>query len=483
MRRWIDAGLLGLIIMIHLGILWRYDTAIPASMPPEEYGLMDLGRNIISGSGIVTRVPSELFPFPDRPQPFYVPVITYAAVLGAWGSLRGFDLAPLREFSRWLSALDLVLIFLLARRWDIPRPLSLLAVLWTALDVVYQLTGNIIRADRFCLTWGMLGILAFMEAQERRAAMPWWALSGICMAVALFAHAWLAAFTTAWLTLMALRRHPRALPIFLAPIVTAALLWSLHMLRHADYSLQISRLLVQDKTTMGMESLLILGLGVSTLGQVLGAYPSNSPIWLAPLVTVTWAWKRGRLRWPGWRIGLIWIAYLTGYLNRHPWYAGWFTPFGYLAVAGLLASLWPSEPGKSARSLRIALLALSALWVVYQGHAVWQNVQAAPRIRAAHQRFFEALARDLPLNASVWLFSVPDPAFYLTRARPDLRLFIGTGYFVFPYPWFWDRIDRMVFTSSWVLPKGVLPPYRTEREWQMPAVLIEYSIMETRPLR
>jgi hypothetical protein len=478
-----DAGILIFILLAHLGILWRYGTAIPAPMPPEEYSFTDLSRNIISGRGIVTRVPSELFPFPGVPQPFYVPVVTYAAALGLWGAFRGFDLPTLRELSRWLSALDLLLLYRLALSWGIPRPLSWIAVAWTALDVVYQLTGNIIRSDRFCLTWVLLGVLAFTEGWERRRSPIWWVVSGVCMALSLFAHAWLAAFLTAWLTFLLLLRYPRVLPYFLSPIGLAVSLWGFYALRDTEQSFLISRLVIQDKTALSPSAFLILGLGVSTLGQVLGAYPSNSPIWLAPLIALTWAWGRGHLRWPGWRIGLIWMAYLTGYLNRHPWYAGWFTPFGYLAVAGLLAALWPSGSAKGDRFVRGALLLLSGAWMAYQGLAVWRNFEAAPRIQAAHQAFFEELARDLPPNASVWLFSVPDPSFYLTRVRPDLTIYVGTGYFAFPYAWFWDRIDVMVFTASWVLPKGVLPPYRTEREWQMPAVLIEYSMMATRPIR
>lgn len=478
-----DVSILALIFLTHLWILGRYGIAIPAPIPPEEYSLMDLGRNIISGKGIVTQVPSELFPFPSASQPVYVPVITYAATLGLWGAFQGFDLPTLRELSRWLGVLDLFLLFLLALRWGIPRPLSWIAVAWTALDVIYQLTSNLVRPDRFCLAWMLLGILAFTEGWERKGGPIWWAVSGVCMAIALFAHAWLAAFITAWLAFLLLLRRLRALPYFLAPIMAAAFLWGFHMLHHPDQSLLISRLLVRDKTEPSPLTFLILGLGITTLGQVLRGYPSNSPIWLAPLVAVTWAWGRGHLRWPGWRIGLIWIAYLTGYLNRNPWYAGWFTPFGYLAVAGLITVLWPPEPAGKHRVLRSALLLLSGVWIAYQGLAVWRNLEAAPRIQAAHQAFYEELARDLPPNASVWLFSVPDPSFHLARVRPDLALYFGTGYFVFPYPWFWDRIDVMVFTASWVLPKGVLPPYIVEREWQMPAVLSEYSVMETRPIR
>jgi hypothetical protein len=172
-----------------------------------------------------------------------------------------------------------------------------------------------------------------------------------------------------------------------------------------------------------------------------------------------------------------------GYLNWPPWYAVWFTPFGYLAVASLLADPWPSGSAKGDRFLRGALWLLSAIWMAYQSLAVWRNLEAAPRIQAAHQAFCEELARNLPPNTSIWLFSVPDPSFYLARVRTDLTLYAGTGYFVLPYPWFWGRIDIMVFTASRALPKGVLPPCRTEQEWQIPAVRIEYSVMKTRPIR
>jgi len=467
------------ILLGYLTVLHRYGTAIPAPMPPEEANLIQMAQNMSEGKGYVTQIPSEFFPFPETPQRMYVPVVSYVAGLSLWGKIWGFDLATMRWFNRIVGALNLILLFHLARQWGIPPGLAVLAVLWTSLDIVYQLVSNIVRADMFSLFWIQLGLLMFGTAWEQDKPVQW-ITSGICFAIALFAHLWLSFYITAWLVLVLIYgRRWKRLVGFALPSSVAALLWGVYIAQDWSGFIAQSQLMVRDKTSLDVVALLILATGITTLGNVLGAYPSNSPLWIALMLLTSWAGIRKHLSIKGWQWGVIWIAYLTGYLNRHPWYAGWFTPFGYLVLSLFGAQvIMPRVGAWRQRAVLIVLI----LWTGYQVWQVSRCWQAAPEIAEAHRQFVHDLAASLPDHGSIWLFSVPDPYLELRKTRPDLTLYMGTGYFHFPYQGFLNRLDGMVFVSEWVLPKSILPPYRVRKEWLLPAVRIKYSVLWVEPV-
>jgi len=476
-RRWVYALLVGVILLVYLSTLHRYGTAIPAAMPPEEISFAGLSRSIAEGKGIVFAIPSEIVPSPaETPRPFLMPVVSYALALSGWGSILGFDLLPLRWFNRILGVLNLLLLILLARRWGVPRGLALLAAFWTSMDIAYQMVSNMVRSDMFSLFGILLGLWAFTQGQQRGGAR-WWAASGACLALALFAHFWQGFYITAWLALALLwNRRWKGLAAFLIPIVAAGLLWLLFVLQDWSWFLFLSRLMVLDKTPPGWPTLVWLS-GVHVITNLLGIYPSNSPLWIAVLSMLAWAWFRRHLNLPFWQWGLFWVAYGAAYINPHPWYVGWFTPFGYLALA-----LFGSQvvlPLARGRAMRI-LIVLVLLWTIYQAIQVGRCWQAAPTIHQAHQQFFQELAEELPPNESFWLHSVPDPSFSLYKSRPDLTLYVGTGYFTCPD--FFQRLDDIIIVPSRI-PLSALPPHHVRREWIMPGVLYNYPIRWLEPLR
>jgi Dolichyl-phosphate-mannose--protein O-mannosyl transferase len=276
-RRWVYALLVGVILLVYLSTLHRYGTAIPAAMPPEEISFAGLSRSIAEGKGIVFAIPSEIVPSPaETPRPFLMPVVSYALALSGWGSILGFDLLPLRWFNRILGVLNLLLLILLARRWGVPRGLALLAAFWTSMDIAYQMVSNMVRSDMFSLFGILLGLWAFTQGQQRGGAR-WWAASGACLALALFAHFWQGFYITAWLALALLwNRRWKGLAAFLIPIVAAGLLWLLFVLQDWSWFLFLSRLMVLDKTPPGWPTLVWLS-GVHVITNLLGIYPSSGP--------------------------------------------------------------------------------------------------------------------------------------------------------------------------------------------------------------
>lgn len=475
-KSWVYILLTGAILLVYLLVLNRYGTAIPASTPPEEVNLAALAQSIAEGKGAFFTIPSDIVPSPqETPRRFYVPVLSYAFALSGWGSLWGFDLLSLRWFNRVLGALNLLLLIGLARRWGIPRGLALLAAFWTAMDIVYQLVSNVIRSDMFSLFGVFLGLWTFTNGQERRE-YGWWLASGACFALALFAHFWQVFYVVVWLALNLLwNRRWKELTVFLAPCAAAGFLWFLYGLQDWEWFRFLSSLMLEDKTSWNLVILAFWLMGFHTFQKIWGVYPSNSPIWLAVLLTLTWAWYRRRLTAPLWQWGVFWIAYVTTHVSPHPWYAGWFTPFGYLALA-LLASqiLRPWPRGWIARGLVV----LALLWSGYQAVQVGRCWQAAPAIHRAHQKFFQELAETLPSHGSFWLRSVPDPSFFLRKSRPDLTLYVASGYF--SYPDFFHRLDGAISVyrprslSEW-------PPHRIQRIWQVPGVLEDYYVLWLEP--
>lgn len=474
--RWMYILLIGIILLVYLLVLNRYGTAIPAAMPPEEINFSGLARSIAEGKGAVFTIPSEIVPLPaEQPRRFYVPVLSYVFALSGWGKVWGFDLLPLRWFNRVLGALNLLLLIGLARRWGVPRGLALLAAFWTAMDIVYQLASNLVRSDMFSLFGILLGLWAFTNGWEQQGTR-WWLVSGACFAVALFAHFWQAFYITAWLALALLwRRRWKDLAVFLAPCALACFLWLLFVLQDWEWFRLLSRLMVLDKTGNPMVLVFRL-LGFHTFRSILDVYPSNSPVWVAVLLALAWAGIRRHLAAPLWQWGISWIAYGVAYINPHPWYAGWFTPFGYLALA-----LFGSQvvlPRARGQAMRV-LLALVLLWSGYQAVQVGRCWQTAPAIHRSHQQFFQELAAELPQGGSFWLRSVPDPSFFLYKSRPDLRLYVGSGYF--SYPDGFQQMDGIIGVTGW-LPLSELPPHRIRREWHLASVVIDYLVLWVEPL-
>lgn len=462
--------LAGAILLFFLLVLNRYGTAIPPAIPPEEVNFAGLARNIAEGRGALFAVPSEIVPSPEEhPRRFYVPVLSYAFALSGWGSFWGFDLLPLRWFNRVLGALDLLLLIGLARRWGVPRYLALLAAFWTSMDILYQMASNLVRSDAFSLLWVLLGLWAFTEGWERRET-GWHLASGLCFAIALFAHFWQVFLLVAWLALILLwRRRWGDLVVFIVPSALFSLLWLLFALLDWEWFRFLSGLAVQDKASEDRVVFAFRLLGLHVSQSVLGVFPSDTPPWLGVLLLLTWAGLRRHLSLFPWQWGVFWIAYGVAYANPHPWYVGWFVPIGYLALALLAGQvLIPRTKGRS----RYILAALALLWSGYQALQVGRCWQAAPALHRAYQQFFQNLAADLPQDSALWLNgTVPDPSFFLFQARPDLRLYIGSGYNTESDL----KVDGIISAFREEFPE--MPSYRVRQKWRLPGIVRDFSVL------
>ncbi len=468
-----------LLLALYFAVLNRYGTAIPAPVAPEEVNFAALARNIAEGQGAFYTIPSDIVPLPHlEKRRVYIPVLSYALALSGWGkALASFHLLSLRWFSRILGALALVLLLRLAQRWGAPFGLALLGTWWTSMDIAYQLSSNLVRPEMFSLFWILLGLWMFTEAWEHHGASLYWSVSGICFAVALFAHFWLGFYLTAWLIVVLLwRRQWDRVALFLFPITIAGVLWFLFVLQDWEWFLHLSRMTVDDKVPSSGWGGLARVIGLNGVRSLVGLYPSNAPLWSAIVLMWAWAGIRRHVSLPIWQQGTIWVAYWTVFSGGHVWYIGWFTPFGYLTVVLLMAWVWLPQSQKWGQYL---LLALVLFWSAYQVTRVTQCWKAAPVIQETHQRFFQELKESLPPHASFGLYSIPDPSFALLETRPDLTLYVASGYT--GQATFFRRLDGVIATPGW----GTLWerfPYKVVKVWRLPSVEGSYIVLWVEPL-
>lgn len=465
------------ITALYLVVLQRYGTAIPAAIPPEEINFAALAKSIAEGRGAIYTVPSEIVPAPERtPRRVYVPVLSYAFALSGWGRIWGFGLLALRWLSRFLGAVNLLLLIKLARRWGVPEGVALWMAFWTSMDILYQLDGNLVRPEMFTLFWSLLGLLAFSTARERDEPVLWLA-SGVCFTVALFAHLWLAVYLALWLGFVLLwEKRSKALALFALPFLGAGMLWLWFVLQDWAWFRALSRMMIADKAPQGRWVFWARLLGVQIYHPPLGLYPSNAPLWAGVALAFAWAAWRGAITLPFWQQGVLLGAYWTAFTGGSMWYGGWFTPLGYLGVAVFAAQALLPKAGKGARTF---LLVLALGWSLYQGQAVVRCWTAAPTIHAAHQVFFRELEADLPPRAAIGLQSIPDPSFYLSEARPDLRLYVASGYS--SQLRFFQQLDGVIATPG-LLRLDSLPSYRIVRWWRLPSVEGKYIVLWIRLL-
>ncbi len=183
-RHWLVIALtsvsVGLLLMLNF-----YGTALPLPMPPDEAIYIEPAKNLAEGKGMGVDAYDELLPGIAQRAYFQVPV--YFLALSLWGKLFRFDLEGVRLFSRVLGVVGLLLLFALARQWGLTNGVSLLCVLWTALDLTYQYNANFARMDTLCSVLLLTGLICFNAALSKNDAR-WFLLPGVFAASSVLTH-------------------------------------------------------------------------------------------------------------------------------------------------------------------------------------------------------------------------------------------------------------------------------------------------------
>ncbi len=411
----VDVALLLALVAGFLGLLGYYgDTLVPVF--PDEITFLQPAEGLARGRGMGTPILDGLLPGIDRRTYWQPP--GYFLCLALWGKVFGFEPLSARWLSRVLGVLGLLLLWRLALRWGVAKVGAWLCVLWTALDLTYQYGANLARMDILNAVAVMATLFAFTLAWERNdlRALGW---AGIAIAVAVLTHL-IALPLAIGLTFVARRRWGWwGVGVFLFPLALGGALWAVYIAQDvssfvAQMGAQFARKAMFDDRPFWHSVLFtqgIFGFGF------FGVFPTNAPPFLPFVVLCLYAaWRYRAL--PRWQAFALALAYMAAALGVEIWYVGWFAPFGYLAIA-----MAGREIAKVAPKGQAWLAALGLLWAVFQTWQVAHAVAAVPMLRADTQRYFAELAKRLPAKAIVVLYSVPDPAFFLQRHRPDLRLY------------------------------------------------------------
>lgn len=462
-----------------------YGTTLPLPMPPDEAVYIEPAKNLAEGKGMKVDAYDELLPGISQRAYFQVPV--YFLTLSVWGKLFGFELEAVRNFSRVLGVVGLLLLFVLARRWGLTTGVSLLCVLWTALDLPYQYNANFARMDTLCAVSLIAGLICFDFALSKTDTR-WFLLPGVFAALSVLTHLIaVPAFVVLAGTLIWKRRWT-ALAWFLSPLAMGLAAWFL-------YALQDWGAFVGQMTSIGLrkgerswESRMAWFLFLFTWRSFLGLYPSNSPspFWAVTAIMGFVAYWRRHFPIAGWQFAALGAAYLAAASGGEATYVGWFTPFGFLLVSLLSSKLAP-------RLLpHTALLCLAAAWTVYQTTQVFQAVASVKPMSHDTFRLYSDLTKILPKGSTILIvLAMPDPYWHLRKTRPDLSL-----YQVSPTPMRGRAWQRLIARTDFVI--GIWPTlqwqwkglpdrfdFRHRRIWSIrsPHQIFQIALVPARTLR
>jgi hypothetical protein len=412
----VDVALLLALVAGFLGLLGYYgDTLLPIT--PDETTFLQPAEGLATGQGMGTPILDGLLPGIDQRTYWQPP--GYFLVLALWGKVFGFEPLSARWLSRVLGVIGLLLLWRLALRWGVPKGTAWLCVLWTALDLTYQYGANLTRMDILNAVLVLVVLWAFTVAWERNE-LGMLGLAGVGMAAATLTHL-IALPLAIGLALFAKRRWGwRGVSVFLFPLALGGALWAVYIAQDvgsfvAQMGAQFARKAMFADRPFWLSVLFTQG--IFGVFGVFGVFPTNAPLSL-PFVALCLyaAWRHRAL--PQWQAVALTLAYIAAALGGEIWYVGWFTPFGYLAIA-----VAGREIAKAAPKWRAWLVAFGLLWAGFQTWQVAHAVAAVPALRADTHHYFAELAQRLPAKAVIVLHSIPDPAFFLRRHRPDLRLY------------------------------------------------------------
>ncbi|GBC98069.1 hypothetical protein HRbin17_00564 [bacterium HR17] len=378
-----------------------------------------LAQNLGNGAGFRNDWMDGLLPGADRRTYWQMPA--YPIALAGWGKLWGFDLNTMRELSRCLSVIALLLLFALGRCVGLAPLWRLVVVLWTASDLNFQFAANFVRPEALCTTLLIAASVAAAKATVTDDPLPWWLSVGICTASAVLTHPLallpsLVLFVTAWR-----QTGWRGASAAGVPMLVAMGGWLLYAAQEPALFLAQMRAHWAHKQKSGVESLLLLATGADFWGiwRYLGVPMTPQPAAAIALIGAYYAWSRRRCCTAGWLGAFVVALYTVVALGAEAWYPAVFVPFGYLLAAWLCHDLAVWRP-----TWRPMLLTVAAVWWSLQAALIVRHATAVPRVRTEVQAFTETVAQLLPHRAVVLIGSFsPDPTYALRRVRPDVRVY------------------------------------------------------------
>lgn len=427
----------------------------------DETTFLQPAENLMKGQGMGTPSLDSLLPGIDKRTYWQPPV--YFLALGAWGKLVGFDVISSRWLSRFWGATVLLLLWILAQRWGVPRSLALMCVTWCALDLPFQYNSNLGRMDTLNALL-LLGSLLSFTSYRRDGKLWQIGLAGTLGALATLVHFIAIPPILVLGLILSWQRKWRSVLWFALPFLAGWAMWLLYAAQ--DWQSWWGQLALQF-ARKGQGGLVVFLMKIPFFQSFLplyGVFPNNGlPLWFPLIVLSLWAWWRKHSPLTGWQVAFLTMTYFAATMGGELWYVGWFAPFGYL-----LLTVWLNFAHKIAAK-RFWLVAFCIVLVSWQVLKVGQAISCVPDLKRSVDEFFAEVQVMLPKGAFVLLGSVPDPFPYLQRSRPDLRLI-----YLSPTPMVDEALKQVLeqaqffvgVTKWWLEIKGNLA--EPIKEWRFP---------------
>lgn len=410
-------GTAGLIVISisFLAIVSRYGLTIPPPWPPEEAGISLAARQLAEGKGLASPLVAGLVPGAEKKS--LVPIVLTKVAYSCWGRIFGFELESLRWFSRILATAVLWLMFFLAVRGGLSEYSSLLIALLTSLDLYFQVTANIVRPEMVTLVALLLSVHCFLNG-EKRTPSVWYLASGFFSAISLLSHFLLGLFSGVYMFCRLIRNgRGDHVVLWSVPVLSFCSAWLLFSLDDPDLLIAQSTSLITADLPRSWISVVACVLGFHLIRS--DFMPGNSPVWFVVVCLWIVALSRRHLDPFFWPAGLVAWSYLIFFVRSHTWYWGFFTPLGYFLLVHLASRLLR----ETSRGV-VALVSLFLLfWIGYQTQRVLLYLKSLETIESENAMFLRDLSHLVPQGATILSFARPDPFFYFSQWRQDVKIY------------------------------------------------------------
>lgn len=462
---------LALLVLGFMALLFYYGLTVLPFWPDESL-FLEPARNLAEGKGMRTPALDDLLPGIAQRTYWQPPV--YFLMLAGWGKGFGFTIASARWLSRLCGVVLLLLLWCLARRWGVSNGLALLCVLWTALDLAFQYNANLGRMDTLNALWLIACLLGFTT--YLRDGKQWQAsLAGLFGALATLTHFIAIPPVIALGVVLWVRRDWLGSLWFIAPLTLGWLAWLVYAGQDWTSFLGQMKLQFARKGETGWQGMLLKFPFLTSIVPLYGVFPTNAPpLWFALVLISLVAWWRKRTPLRGWMTLCLSALYAAAAFGGELWYAGWFTPFGYLLLTIWLQATVKTETGSRKR----LIWGFCCLLLGYQLVQIGRTVAYVKPMQHATMQFFSDLPSLLPRGAGVVLHSVPDPFPILSAQRPDLRLvqLSPTPMPRVPLEQLLDRVDFFVGIKDWGQGRGLVLKAPPLKVWEFLAPVGEWTV-------
>jgi 4-amino-4-deoxy-L-arabinose transferase-like glycosyltransferase len=354
----------------------------------------------------------------------------YPFVLAGAFALFSSSVEVMRACSMACALGVLLLVYALARRLELSRPLALLAPAWLAIDPVFGRGARVGRMDMLAL---LLVLAAVLAASDRSASRRKLLLAGVLAGLGLTVHPMAVVALPVVLAAAALReREQRAIGPAAIGVLVGSLPWTLWIARSplAFLVQWAAQLIRKDANWQAYGAAPWSAAFEFTFTRYPPGFHGAIP-WLYLVAFAGFAIASRRQREARLVLALYLLFGVAVLRAAEMWYTLYLTPFLPLGLLAPFArgALDPASPnGERAYKVgRVLAGTIAATFVVLAAGDAADALRWRPG-GEGYRAWSARVVAQLPRNAHVLIAATPDP-YFATLARPDLtvREFLPAG--------------------------------------------------------